>query len=125
MRILIVDDNYDILALVQRVLQIEGHQVVVAHTGPEGLQREVETQPDLVICDVNLPGLDGWEVCKRMKARRNVPVILLTVRAEGSDIERSYAAGAEDHLLKPFDIGEFLTYIARFEPHRPTTNFTN
>jgi CheY-like chemotaxis protein len=49
----------------------------------------------------------------------------LTVRAERGDIERSHAAGADDHLLKPFDIGEFLTYIARFEPHPSTSNFTN
>jgi DNA-binding response OmpR family regulator len=67
----------------------------------------------LVVLDVNLPTLDGWEVCRRMKARRDVPVMLLTVRAERADIERSIDAGADDHLPKPFDIAEFLNHINR------------
>ena len=62
--------------------------------------------------DVNLPVFDGWEVCRRIKARRDVPVLLLTVRAERADMERSQDAGADDHLLKPFEIGAFLKRIA-------------
>ncbi len=112
MRILIVDDNRDIVELVRRVLRIEGHEVVIARDGLEALQQEAATNPDLVILDVNLPVFDGWEVCRRIKARRDVPVLLLTVRAERADIERSQAAGADDHLLKPFEIGAFLKRIA-------------
>jgi DNA-binding response OmpR family regulator len=112
MRILIVDDNRDIVELVRRVLRIEGHEVVIARDGLEALQQEAATNPDLVILDVNLPVFDGWEVCRRIKARRDVPVLLLTVRAERVDMERSQAAGADDHLLKPFEIGAFLKRIA-------------
>jgi DNA-binding response OmpR family regulator len=112
MRILVVDDNRDIIELVQQVLRIEGHEVVIARDGLEALQQEATTQPDMVILDVNLPVLDGWEVCRRIKARRAVPVLLLTVRAERADIERSRAAGADDHMLKPFEIGAFLKHIA-------------
>jgi DNA-binding response OmpR family regulator len=112
MRILIVDDNRDIVELVRRVLRIEGHEVVIARDGLEALQQEAATNPDLVILDVNLPVFDGWEVCRRIKARRDVPVLLLTVRAERADMERSQAAGADDHLLKPFEIGAFLKRIA-------------
>jgi DNA-binding response OmpR family regulator len=112
MRILIVDDNRDIVELVRRVLRIEGHDVVIARDGLEALQQEAATNPDLVILDVNLPVFDGWEVCRRIKARRDVPVLLLTVRAERVDMERSQAAGADDHLLKPFEIGAFLKRIA-------------
>jgi DNA-binding response OmpR family regulator len=112
MRILIVDDNRDIVELVRRVLRIEGHEVVIARDGLEALQQEAATNPDLVILDVNLPVFDGWEVCRRIKARRDVPVLLLTVRAERADLERSQAAGADDHLLKPFEIGAFLKRIA-------------
>jgi DNA-binding response OmpR family regulator len=68
-------------------------------------------QPDMVVLDVNLPTLDGWEVCRRIKARRDVPVMLLTVRAERADLDRSRDAGADDHLPKPFDIAEFLNHI--------------
>jgi DNA-binding response OmpR family regulator len=112
MRILVVDDNYDILELVQRVLETEGYDVMIARDGREALQREMTSKPDVIVCDVNLPGLDGWEVCRQIKARRNVPIMLLTVRAERGDIERSFHAGADDHLPKPFDIAEFLRRIS-------------
>ena len=114
MRILVVDDNRDIVELVQRVLRIEGHEVVIARDGLEALQQDLATQPDLVVLDVNLPVYDGWEVCRRIKARRAVPVLLLTVRSERADIEHSRAAGADAHLLKPFDIAAFLEHIATF-----------
>ena len=111
MRILVVDDNRDILDLVQRVLLTYGYDVVLARDGLEAIQQESLMQPDLVVLDVNLPTLDGWEVCRRIKARRDVPVMLLTVRAERTDLERSRDAGADDHLPKPFDIAEFLNRI--------------
>jgi len=115
MRILVVDDNRDIVELVQRVLRLEGHEVVIARDGLEALQQELTTQPDLIVLDVNLPTLDGWEVCRRIKARRAVPVLLLTVRSERVDIENSRNAGADAHLLKPFDIAAFLEQIARLD----------
>lgn len=117
MRILVVDDNRDILDLVQRVLVTYGYDVVIARDGLEALQKESCVQPDLVILDVNLPTLDGWEVCRRIKARRDVPVMLLTVRAERADIERSRDAGADDHLPKPFDIADFLGRISKLAAH--------
>lgn len=116
MRILVVDDNRDILDLIQRVLLTYGYDVVIARDGLEALQQESTAQPDLVVLDVNLPTLDGWEVCRRIKARRAVPVMLLTVRAERADLERSRDAGADDHLPKPFDIAEFLNHINRLVP---------
>ena len=125
MRILVVDDNRDILDLVQRVLLTFGYDVVIARDGLEAIQQESIMQPDLVVLDVNLPTLDGWEVCRRIKARRDVPVMLLTVRAERADLERSRDAGADDHLPKPFDIAEFLKRINKLVAHavptQPTT----
>jgi CheY-like chemotaxis protein len=114
MRVLLADDNADNLLLVRQVLTFEGYEVVLAHDGLEALQQEARTLPDLVILDVNMPRFDGWEVCARIKARRDVPVILLTVRAERAAVERSYAAGADAHLSKPFDIAEFLACINSF-----------
>ena len=123
MRILVVDDNRDILDLVQRVLLTYGYDVVIARDGLEALQQESTMQPDMVVLDVNLPTLDGWEVCRRIKARRDVPIMLLTVRAERADLDRSRDAGADDHLPKPFDIAEFLDHInqlvTRATPPRP------
>ncbi|NOK57289.1 MAG: response regulator [Chloroflexi bacterium AL-W] len=112
MRILVVDDNNDIRELVRQVLLVEGHEVVIAKDGLEALQQEARTQPDLVICDVNLPIMDGWEVCRKIKVRRAVPILLLTVRAEIIDIEYSRDVGADDHLPKPFEITEFLKRVS-------------
>jgi len=113
MRILIVDDNRDILDLVHRVLAAEGHDIITARNGLEALQRDVDHTPDLIVLDINLPYLDGWEVCQQIKARRSVPIIILSVRAEAVDLERSRAAGADDHLLKPFEINDLLNRIER------------
>lgn len=113
MRVLVVDDNRDILELVQRLLIADGYEVVTARDGLDALQQEAATNPDLIILDVNLPALNGWEVCRRIKARRHVPIMLLTVRAEFTDIERSRAVGADDHVPKPFDIADFLAHIER------------
>lgn len=120
MRILIVDDNRDILDLVQRVLIAEGHDILIARNGMEALQREAEHQPDLIVLDINLPYLDGWEVCRQIKARRSVPIIVLSVRAEAVDIDRSRNAGADDHLLKPFEINDLIERIARLSATPPS-----
>lgn len=116
MRVLLADDNDDILALVRQMLLLEGHEVVVAHDGLEALQQEALTLPDIVVLDVNMPRLDGWEVCAQIKARRCVPVVLLTVRAERVDIERSQQVGADAHLFKPFEIAEFLGCLRSLVP---------
>lgn len=116
MRVLVVDDNRDILDLIQRVLTTYGHEVVIARDGLEALQQEADTAPHIVLLDVNIPYLDGWEVCRLIKQRRSVPVLLLTVRAENADYDRSMAAGADDHIAKPFEIGELLARLEKYEP---------
>ncbi|MFO7166988.1 MAG: response regulator [Chloroflexota bacterium] len=118
MRVLVVDDNRDILDLIQRVLVTYGHDVITARDGVEALEQEAAASPDVILLDVNLPHLNGWEVCRQIKARRNVPVMLLTVRAEHGDIERSLEAGADDHIPKPFEISDLLARIERFAPVR-------
>jgi DNA-binding response OmpR family regulator len=111
MRVLVVDDNRDILDLVQRLLIADGYDAIIARDGREALQQEAAYKPDLLILDVNLPFVNGWDLCRRIKSRRAVPILLLTVRAEQIDIERSREAGADGHIAKPFEITEFLTQI--------------
>jgi DNA-binding response OmpR family regulator len=110
-RILIVDDNRDILDLVQRLLTTSGYDVITARDGREALQQDAAATPDMLILYVNLPHFSGWDVCRRVKSKRSVPVLLLTVRAEQADIERSRDAGADEHLAKPFEIGQFLSRV--------------
>jgi CheY-like chemotaxis protein len=118
MHIMVVEDNYDVIQLVQNVLSMDGHTVTVARDGLEALQRDAANRPDAIILDVNLPHIDGYEVCRRIKARRDVPIMLLTVRAERADIEVSRAAGADLHMSKPFDLQDFLQHIAKLDTLR-------
>lgn len=113
MHILVVDDNRDILDLVQRVLLAEGHDVITARDGLEALQREKDFRPDIIVLDINLPYINGWEVCRQIKQEREVPVMLLSVRAEAVDIEYSRSVGADDHVFKPFEIADLLKRIDR------------
>jgi DNA-binding response OmpR family regulator len=118
MRVLVVDDNRDILDLLRRVLHTYGYEVSVARSGAEALQQESVLRPDVILLDVNMPLMDGWEVCRRIKARRSVPILLLTVRTEAVDIECSFAAGADEHVGKPFEIADLLARIERYAPVR-------
>jgi DNA-binding response OmpR family regulator len=120
MRVLVVDDNRDILGLVDRLLTANGYEVFTARDGREAVSQEALTEPDLIILDVNLPYMNGWELCRLFKQRRSVPVMLLTVRVEHVDLEESRDAGADDHIAKPFDIAEFLERIERLIHHDPT-----
>ena len=111
MRILIAEDNAAIRMMVSQVLEAEGHDVVVAEDGLEALQRALLNKPDAVILDGSMPVMDGWEVCRRIKAQRDVPVMMLTVHAERADRERATECGANDFLSKPFDILDLIAKV--------------
>jgi DNA-binding response OmpR family regulator len=113
-RILVVDDESDIRGLVVELLQRAGHEVIEAPDGNEGLKRFYAEQPDLVILDVQMPGLDGWGVLERIRELSDVPVLMLTARAEELDKVRGLRAGADDYVTKPFGRQELL---ARVEAH--------
>lgn len=110
-RVLVIEDSPDIRLLVTQILESEGYEVAVAEDGLEGLQLDATTSPDLVVLDVNLPTIDGYEVCRRLKERRNVPVLMLTVRAEEAEVNKGMQAGADLHISKPFDMMTFLNCI--------------
>ena len=112
--ILVVDDDTDIRGLVLELLQRAGHDVVEAPDGNDGLKRFYADKPDLVILDVQMPGLDGWGVLERIRELSEVPVIMLTARAEELDKVRGLRAGADDYVTKPFGRQELL---ARVEAH--------
>ncbi len=110
-RILVVDDDPKITSLLKRGLAYEGFSVDVATDGFEALDVARETNPDLVILDVMMPGLDGVEVCRRMRATSDVPIIMLTARDEIPDRVQGLEAGADDYLVKPFAFDELLARI--------------
>lgn len=101
-RILVVDDDVDIVDLAELYLRGEGFDVVRAATGPEALARAASDRPDLVILDLMLPGLDGWEVCRRLRAESRVPIIIVTARGDPVDRVVGLELGADDYMVKPF-----------------------
>jgi DNA-binding response OmpR family regulator len=113
-RVLVVDDESDIRGLVLELLQRAGYDVVEAPDGNEALRRFYADHPDLVILDVQMPGVDGWSVLERIRELSDVPVIMLTARAEELDKVRGLRAGADDYVTKPFGRQELL---ARVQAH--------
>lgn len=111
--ILVVEDSSDISRLVRHILAQAGYDVIVAENGPEGWDLFEKRCPDLVLLDVNLPGIDGIELCRRMKrASSSTPVIILTVQAETEAVQRGIRAGANTYLAKPFEINQLMAAIS-------------
>jgi DNA-binding response OmpR family regulator len=102
MKALIVDDDLVLADVLAFTLRREGFQVLQAHDGAEALERWAEEQPDLVILDVNMPRLDGFQVCRRIREESDTPIVLLTVRGEEDDIVHGLELGADDYITKPF-----------------------
>jgi two-component system OmpR family response regulator len=112
MRILVVEDETRMAALLKRGLEEEGHTVDVATTGTEGLFQAIEYEYDAVVLDGMLPEMDGFEVCRQMRAsRRWAPVLMLTARDAVSDRVRGLDAGADDYLVKPFAFAELAARL--------------
>jgi len=102
MKALIVDDDRVLADVLAFTMRREGFQVVLAYDGEAALRCWSEEQPDLIVLDVNMPRLDGFAVCRRIRAEADTPIILLTVRSEEDDIVRGLGLGADDYITKPF-----------------------
>jgi len=109
--VLVVDDEEAIAEAVRARLESEGYRVVVAVDGPEAIEANREHQPDLVVLDLMLPGMDGLEVCKRIQRDRWTPVLMLTAKTEEADKVAGFAVGADDYLTKPFSLRELAVRV--------------
>jgi len=112
--VLVVDDENDFLDIVRHILERGGYEVVTASDGASGLKLFAEKNPDLVVLDGNLPDLDGFEVCRRLRATprgAKVPILLCTVRSALSTVAAGLAAGATGYVLKPFEMEELLESV--------------
>lgn len=110
-KILIVDDDPMLSELIGYNLESEGYAIVRAQDGREGLRKFEAEQPDLVILDVSMPKLNGWEVCERIRAVSDTPVMMLTAQGQEEDIVRGLNLGADDYLTKPFQVRVLLARI--------------
>lgn len=110
-RILVIEDEARIAQFLKRGLIYEGFRVDVAYDGQSGLDMARDQPPDLVILDWMLPGLDGLEVCKRLRAASDLPILMLTAKEEVQDRVTGLDAGADDYLVKPFSFDELMARI--------------
>ena len=109
--VLIVEDERNIAELLQLYLEKEGYTVTLAGDGGEGLEKFRAIMPDLVLLDVMMPVMDGWQLCRAIRAESKVPVIMLTAKSETDDKVAGLKSGADDYITKPFEMKEVLARI--------------
>lgn len=116
-KVLYIEDNLDNMILVKRILEIEGYHVIGAETGEEGLAKAMENLPDIVITDINLPDIDGYEVTDTLKKdtkTAHIPVIAMTANVMKKDRENVIQAGCDGFISKPIDVDDLPGQIENF-----------
>ena len=111
-KILVIDDDPLLLTLIQQSLERDNYSIKTAENGYAGLELMEKIKPDLIILDVMMPNLSGWELCDHIRKTSTVPIIMLTARGSHSDIVRGLQAGADDYLVKPFHQAELLARVS-------------
>jgi two-component system response regulator VicR len=110
-KILVVDDEKNIVDIIAFNLHKEGFEAICAYDGEEGLRLALSQNPELVLLDIMMPGLDGFEVCKRIREKSQMPIIMLTARAEEVDKVLGLELGADDYVTKPFGVRELMARV--------------
>src|SRR3989304_5082011 len=110
-RILVIDDDPILLELLSSHLQMAGYSPFITTDGATGLHLADEAQLDLLILDVMMPGMDGWEVCARLRRKSNLPIIMLTAKGEELDKLRGFRLGVDDYVTKPFSFAELVARV--------------
>ena len=131
-KILVVEDEKAIADIVAFNLMREGYEVLTAYDGLEGFRHAQDSGVDLILLDVMLPGMDGFEICRRVREKSNVPIIMLTAREEETDKVLGLEIGADDYITKPFSMRELMARIhanlrrtATNEPRKPAQTASN
>jgi two-component system KDP operon response regulator KdpE len=109
--VLVIEDDKASSQLVATALRQDGYNVIAAYDGQEGLRLMYKSRPDLIVLDINMPAMDGWTVCQRVREVSNLPIIMLTARSEPDEIVRGLDMGADDYIIKPFQINVLLARV--------------
>jgi DNA-binding response OmpR family regulator len=112
--VLIADDDVDIVRFVALNLRLEGFEVAVANNGQDALDKALDMGPSLIVLDTMMPGMDGYEVCSRLRDQRpgaQIPVIMLTAKSLAADRAMAFTAGADDWVTKPFDPADLVSKV--------------
>jgi len=110
-KILVVDDDKNICELLRLYLEKEGYNVILAFDGKEGIDKFKSHNPDLILLDVMMPNIDGWQVCRKIRETSDCPIIMLTAKSETIDKVLGLELGADDYVVKPFDAKEVVARI--------------
>ena len=110
-KVLIVDDDKNICDLLRLYLEKEGYSVILSHDGEEAVVKFNALKPDIVLLDVMLPGLDGWQVCREIRKKSNIPILMITAKSDTFDNVLGLELGADDYIVKPFDSKEVIARI--------------
>lgn len=112
--LLVIDDEMDIAETVKIRLEVNGYSVALAYDGLDGIEKAAKTRPDLILLDILMPQVDGFEVCRRLRQipeTKNIPVIMLTAIKSPESLQKAREAGAQDYLVKPFESGELVEMV--------------
>jgi two-component system KDP operon response regulator KdpE len=123
-KILVIDDEETTVQLIAILLERRGYEVIKAFRADEGLRKAYRNQPDLVLLDIMMPDMDGWDVCKRMREMSDVPIIFLTARGETRDVVRGLEMGADDYVIKPYDNDELVARVRAHLRRSPRPNMS-
>ncbi|MDE6882988.1 MAG: response regulator transcription factor [Lachnospiraceae bacterium] len=110
-RILIIDDDAALLKMLQKYFEMQKYEIITAENGAEGMEK-LKFKPDIILLDINMPRIDGIEVCRRIRDKVSCPVIFLTARVEEQDVVNGLSSGGDDYILKPFRLKELEARIA-------------
>jgi two-component system KDP operon response regulator KdpE len=110
-KILVIEDDHEFSNLTQTWLKDAGYEVITAENGVEGMRRLYSSRPNLVLLDVNMPKMDGYEVCRRIRDMSDIPVLMLTVNNQKSDRLKGFDLGADDYIAKPVDFPELIARV--------------
>ncbi|MBS1254172.1 MAG: Transcriptional regulatory protein WalR [Anaerolineales bacterium] len=129
-KVLVIDDDTTLLNLLQQSLGKAGYEVITSTNGLNGLQKMYEERPDLIILDVMMPRMDGWETCRRIREMSQVPIIMLTAKDEEAEKLKGFESGVDDYVTKPFSFAELTARVeavlhrTRQRPpqHKPTVH---
>ena len=110
-KILIIDDDTELLKMLRRYFAFKNYEIITAETGTEGMDK-IKLRPDIILLDINMPRMDGIDVCRRIRDSVNCPILFLTARVEEQDIVNGLSCGGDDYILKPFSLKELDARIA-------------
>lgn len=110
-KILVVDDDKNICELIRLYIEKEGYTVILAHNGEDAIVKFEINKPDLILLDIMLPGLDGWQVCREIRKKSSIPIIMITAKGETFDKVLGLELGADDYVVKPFDAKEIVARV--------------